>query len=115
MRGKIIEALSFPRLLAFDAITRTDCPHGGNFGRTDPRCRHCGYAAECRWLQDNDEFARLASQPVEQLIESLRFGLEYVDAFAAHARHNARACQCEACRWKRSYRRLILEFEGRQR
>ncbi len=109
MRRRIIEALTYPRMLLLANLDVEECPQNRYFNPAHPSCQHCDQGEECHWLNCNDEFSVLATKPIETLFESLLFGIDYVDAQCSHANHNVRRCACESCHWVRSARHLAWD------
>jgi hypothetical protein len=113
MRRRIIESLTYPRMLMTSRISLQDCPLNRYFD-TDARiCQSCDQAEECRWLNSNDEFSILAEQPVEILFEALVFSIDYVDAHVSRRHHNYRRCTCETCTWVKEARHLARQYKGK--
>lgn len=115
MRRRIIEALTYPRILLLANLRDDECPQNRYFNPGHPSCRHCDQREECHWLECNDEFSALAVKPMEVLYESLLFSIDYVDTQCSRTNHNVRRCACESCRWVRKARRLAWEYAGRRR
>jgi hypothetical protein len=115
MRQRIIEALTYPRIMLLANLKLEECPHQLFFDRADKRCQHCDQDQECHWLNINDEFSVLAQKPMDSLFESLRFCIDYVDAQCSDEGHNVRRCACESCQWVTSARRLASEYRNSRR
>jgi hypothetical protein len=117
MRRRIIEALTYPRLLLMSNLDAEECPQNLFFNPLHKACQHCEQGEECHWLNCNDEFSVLVKKPLETLYDSLLFSIDYVDVQCARAGHNVRRCACESCHWIRSARRLASEYRdgGRSR
>lgn len=112
-RLQIIEMLTFPRLLAMDAMALEDCPHEGQFVTGSPRCRTCEFLYECTWLQSNEPFVALASRPTEELLDALRFAIDYVDSQNHRPGETKSFCVCKKCSWINSAKLLLKSKEGR--
>ncbi|GMR17184.1 MAG: hypothetical protein BMS9Abin32_246 [Gammaproteobacteria bacterium] len=112
MRRRIIESLTYPRILMIAQLDPGDCPLNRYFDAGHQRCRECEQGRECRWLSHNDEFSVLAEQPMERLFEAFSFSIDYVDAQVARQQHNFRRCVCDSCAWLRDARHLAREFKG---
>ena len=112
MRRRIIEALTYPRILLMSNLDLEDCPQNSYFNPGHPSCQHCDQGDECHWLNCHEEFTVLATKPVEVLYESLMFSIDYVDAHSNREEHNVRRCACESCDWVRTARRLAWEYKG---
>jgi hypothetical protein len=95
MRRRIIEALTYPRMLLMANLEIDECPQNGYFNPAHP-----------------DEFTVLARKPVEILYESLLFSIDYVDSQGSRANHNVRRCACESCHWVRKARRIAWEYRA---
>ena len=106
MKRRIIEALTYPRILMTSNMDVRNCPTRGYFNAPQPLCQLCAQGEECLWLNQNDEFSALMQQPVEILQRSLLFSIDYVDAHIACLKHNSRRCICETCSWVRDARHL---------
>ena len=111
MRRRIIEALTYPRILLLANLDGEECAHNLFFNAAHEGCQHCDRSEECRWLNINDEFSVLMQQPMDSLHELLQFCIGYVDAYCTHASHNVRRCACECCYWVRSARRLASDYK----
>ena len=110
MRRRMIEALTYPRILLLVNLDLDDCPQNQYFNPAHKLCQHCEQREECRWLNCNDHFSVLARKPLEALYGSLMFCIDYVGAESARANHNVRWCACESCTWVREARRLAREY-----
>jgi hypothetical protein len=110
MRRRIIEQLTYPRMLLLANLDTEECPQNRYFNSAHNACQHCEQGEECHWLNCNDEFSVLAQVPMETLLESLSFCIDYVDAESTRAYHNVRRCACESCTWVRKARRLAWEY-----
>ncbi len=112
-RLQIIEMLTFPRLMALDSMELDGCPHEGQFEADSSRCKTCEYMYECTWLKSNEPFLALASSPVDELLNALRFAIDYVDS-QNHRSGVARTfCVCKNCSWINSAKLLLKSTEGR--
>lgn len=108
MKQHIIELLAHPRYLVLDEIDITECPHHSYYDETDPRCKYCELGEECRWLTNNEAFIALTKKPVEDLVQSLEFAVDYTTFRFDH--HNTRACICESCAWLREARHFLRQY-----
>lgn len=111
MRRRIIEAITYPRMLVMSESVTDDCPMHGYYNPADGICRNCEQREECIWLNSNDEFTALARKPMDVLLAAFQFGIDYVDAHVTKKNHNPRRCACESCTWVRDARRLAWEYE----
>jgi len=111
MRQRIIEALTYPRMLMTSLIDVDECPMHGYFDASVDACQVCDRGTECLWLNRHDEFSVLARKPVKSLFDALTFSMEFVDAYVTRDNHNARRCACETCLWLRETRYLVREYE----
>jgi hypothetical protein len=111
MRTRIIEALTYPRLLMTSTIDIDNCPMHGYFDKTLDACLVCDKSNECLWLNNHDEFSVLARKPVEALYEAFSFSIDYVGAYVARQHHNPRRCACDTCDWLRDARHLVREYK----
>ncbi len=112
MRRKIIEALTYPRMLMISRMDLQNCPMNLYFNAGNEICSSCDQDDECRWLNTNDEFTVLAEEPIEVLFEAFSFSIDYVDAHVTHRGHNFRRCTCESCCWVRDARHLARKYKG---
>jgi len=112
MRRRIIETLTYPRILMMSRMDFSDCPMNRYYNVDSPRCEHCEQGQECRWLNTNDEFSGLAEQPLEVLFEVFQFSIDYVDSHVSRQNHNLRRCVCESCIWVRDARHLARQYTG---
>lgn len=110
---RIIELLAYPRLYAVESIDPGQCPHQGRFEPADERCRLCELGAECEWLESGEPFVDLATRSQVELLGTLRFAVEYVEANNHRSRRRIASCVCESCEWLRSAEQLLREAEGR--
>ena len=115
MRRRIIEALTYPRMVLLADLNTDECPDQLNFNPIGDECRVCDRSTECHWLTSNDEFKVLAQAPMNSLYESLQFCIDYVDAQCAREKHNVRRCPCESCRWVRNARQLESDYRHKSR
>lgn len=112
MRRRIIEALTYPRMLMMSRLDLRECPMNRYFTAGQHVCQRCEQAAECQWLNSNDEFSVLAEQPIEVLFEAFEFSIDYVDAHIARDGHNFRHCTCDTCSWAKDARYLVRRYKG---
>lgn len=110
MRRRIIEELTYPRILLLANLDVEECPQNQSFNPAHDACQRCEQREECRWLNCNDEFSVLAQKPMEALFESLLFCIDYVDAQNSRENHNVRRCACESCTWVREASWLAREY-----
>lgn len=111
MRRRLIEALTYPRLLVMKIIESRNCPHESLFEATSERCQQCDMNSECHWVACLNDFSDLQSKPEHTLNASLRYGVKLVESLHSELAHDETACNCEPCTWIRSSQRLIEEFE----
>ena len=110
MRQRIIEALTYPRIVLLANMKLEECPHQLYFDHKDARCQNCEQGQECHWMNINDEFSVLARKPMDSLYESLKFCIDYVSAQRNHEGHNVKRCACESCQWVVSAQRLASDY-----
>ncbi len=115
MRRRIIEALTYPRMMLLGNLDGEECPEQLYFNLAREGCQSCEQGMECHWLTINDEFRVLAQEPMDSLYGSLQFCIDYVDAQCTRASHNVRRCPCESCQWVRSARRLESDYRHKRR
>jgi hypothetical protein len=111
MRQRIIEALTYPRMVLLANLEEENCPQNLYFNAEHEKCRYCEQGEECFWLNYNDKFSVLAQKPMQSLYESLQFCISYVDAQCTRACHNVRRCPCDSCEWIRSARQLVADYK----
>jgi hypothetical protein len=112
MRRRIIEALTYPRIMVLDNLHAAECSQHLSFNIGHEGCKYCEQRDECHWLNINDEFSVLAQRPMDSLYESLQFCIDYVNSQCTYANHNARRCACESCHWVRSARRIASDYRN---
>ncbi len=110
MRQRMIEALTYPRIVLMSNLEDEACPHNLMFNASHESCKACGQGDECQWLNMNDEFSVLAQKPMDSLYASLEFCIDYVQARCTRSHHNVPRCACESCEWVRTARRLAMEY-----
>lgn len=110
MRQRFIEALTYPRMLMASHIDASDCPMNRYFNPLHGSCQVCEQGEECHWLNRNDEFSVLLDQPMEVLVGTFEFSVDYIDAYLSRENHSLRRCACDSCRWLRNARRLLREY-----
>jgi len=110
MRRRIIEALTYPRMILLANLDAEECPQQLLFDPVHQRCQICEQGEECHWLNINDEFSVLAQKSMDSLYESLKFCIDYVFAQCTNASHNVRRCPCESCHWVRTARQLESDY-----
>jgi len=111
MRRKLIEALTYPRLLVEKIIEERDCPHHSLFHATSERCHQCDVNSECHWVNCLDEFSDFKDKPEYTINASLRYGIKLVESLHSELHHDETMCTCEPCSWVRDAQRLTEEFE----
>lgn len=112
MRRRLIEALTYPRLLVLEAAGRKDCPHNELFDTCSDRCHHCDLIQECHWLSCLDSFAAFSSKPTHTIHASLLYSIKLIDARIEQMGHDSRTCTCESCTWTRDAQKLTREFQA---
>jgi len=113
MRRRIIEALTYPRMLMISRMDAQNCPLNLYYSADHRACQICDQGEECRWMNRNDEFSMLAQQPIEVLFEAFEFSIDYVDAHISRDGHNFRYCTCDSCTWAKNARYLALRYKGK--
>ena len=113
MRRRLIEALTYPRLLVLKIIEDRDCPHDSLFEALDERCFQCELNKECHWVRCLDDFADFDDKPDYTVNASLRYGIRLVESLHDKLQHDETLCTCEPCSWVRDAQRLTEEFEVR--
>ncbi len=113
LRVRIIELLAYPRLFAVERIDPEQCPHGGRFEPADARCEECELGVECEWLESSEPFVDLALRDQAQLLETLSFAVEYIEANNHRSRRRVANCLCETCEWLKRATQLLREATGR--
>lgn len=111
MRDRIIEALDYPRRLIRETVGGRDCPEDSRFDAGSLPCHCCDIRQECQWACCLDEFDDFAGKPDYTLNASLCYGIAMVESLRRRENHDTETCECEACSWLRSSRRLVKEFE----
>ena len=114
MRQKFIEAMTYPRILMAAHIDANDCPMHRYYNPEHGSCQACEQGIECHWLNQNDEFSALVNQPMEALVATFEFSVDYVDAYLSRENHSLRFCACDSCMWLRDARRLIKSYQNKQ-
>jgi hypothetical protein len=112
MRRRIIEALTYPRMLMISRMDLQDCPMHRYYSADQQACQTCDQGGECHWLNSNEEFSVLIEQPIEALFEAFVFSIDYVDAHISRDGHNFRHCTCETCTWAKDARHLERRYKG---
>ena len=113
VRLRLIEMLTFPRVLAVDSMDADSCPHRLRFDAGDVRCERCEHGAECEWLESGEPFVALVSKPHADLVRALRFAVDYIGSKNHRGSHRMATCLCESCLWLRDARQLLREIDGR--
>ena len=111
VRQRIIEALTYPRMLMTGQLDDQDCPLNFYYDHDHDSCRFCDRGEQCHWLNRNDEFSMLAKKPMDALIRTFEFSVDFIDAHVTRNNHNPRRCACASCMWLRDARHLVKEFE----
>jgi hypothetical protein len=111
LRQRIIEALTYPRMLMTGHLADRDCPLNFYFDDQHESCRFCDTGEQCHWLNRNDEFSMLAKKPLDALIRTFEFSVDYVDAHVTRNNPNPRRCACDSCTWLRDARHLVREVK----
>ena len=112
MRRRIIEALTYPRMLLSSLMDVSECPMNLYFESTHGACQACEQGTECQWLNHNDEFSVLAQQPMDALFQTFEYSIDYVDAYITRENHRPRRCVCDTCLWLREARQLVREYSN---
>lgn len=99
--------------MALKSMELDDCPHDGRFQSRDPQCRTCEFMYQCTWLESNEPFVALAQRPLPELVNALRFSIDYVDSQNHREGKPVSKCVCETCRWLSMARRLVRQAEGK--
>jgi len=110
MRQRIIETLTYPRMVLLSNLHGETCPQNLLFNASHESCQVCDQGEECLWLNSNDEFSVLAHMPMDSLNECLEFCINYVATTGSCSHHNLVRCACESCEWVRTARRLAMEY-----
>ena len=113
VRVRLVEMLTYPRVLAADAIQQNDCPYKHRFAAGLERCLKCENGAECEWLESGEPFVDLASKPEKALVESLLFAIDFVDTTNHRTGRSVGACTCKSCQWLKDAQQLLREIDGR--
>jgi len=111
MRRRMIEALTYPRLLVERIIEERDCPHDGEFEGTSELCHQCEVNRDCHWVSCLNKFSDFADKPAHTINASLRYGIKLVESMHDQLHHDESLCACEPCAWVRDAQRLVEEFE----
>jgi hypothetical protein len=111
MRRRLIEALTYPRLLILEGIGLQDCPHDELFDSSSDRCHNCDLIQECHWLSCLDSFAVLASKPTHTFHASLLYSIKVINARIEQVGHDSKTCTCESCTWTRDAQKLNREYQ----
>lgn len=112
MRQRLIEALTYPRMLILEIVGGRNCQHDSEFNPDCADCRACVINAECHWVTWLQSSGDLADKPVHTLSASLRYGIQLVRELTGSGSHDEIVCACEGCAWIRLSERLITEFEA---
>ena len=110
MRQRIIETLTYPRILMSWLMDVSECPMNRYFDPTHRTCALCEQGTECQWLNHNDEFSVLAQQPMDALFQAFEYSVDYVDAYVTRESHSPLRCVCDTCLWLREARQLMREY-----
>lgn len=107
MKEELIAALAYPRQQVKMNLKLYYCIHGGNYHCGEQICGACEYKVECEWLYHNDECSGVARKSEDELVHSLEFPLDYVDARIANMGHDIGSCNCDNCTWLKKTERLV--------
>ena len=111
MREKLIEALTYPRLLVLKTIEDRDCPQGALFEASKERCFQCEMNKECHWVSCLNDFADFADKPTYTINASLRYAIGVAESLHNDIEHDRTTCTCEFCSWVRDAQQLTEAFE----
>jgi hypothetical protein len=111
MRRRMIEALTYPRILVERIIEERACPNDGGFEAKSEWCHECEMNSECHWVSCLNKFSDFAEKPAYTINASLRYGIKLVESMHSELQHDETMCACEPCVWVRDTQRLIEEFE----
>ncbi len=112
MRRKLLEALTYPRLLILEDIGLEGCPYDSLFDPSCDRCHRCELRQECHWLACINDFADFASKPSYTMHASLQYSINLIEARSERLQHDSETCTCESCTWSRDAQQLTREFEA---
>jgi hypothetical protein len=79
VRQRIIEALTYPRMLMTGHLDEEGCPLNLYFDQDHESCRYCDKGDQCHWLNRNDEFSMLNP--------ALGCAMHVISCVSARARH----------------------------
>jgi len=112
MRRKLLEALTYPRLLVLEEIELNGCPHDNLFDCSSDRCHNCGLRQECHWLSCLDKFTDFASKPTHTMHASLLYSINLIEERSERMQHDPESCRCESCTWARDAQQLSRDFQA---
>lgn len=115
LKRQIIEALTFPRLQAFEVLDLEKCPSGGRFHSKNDNCKACEAMFPCAWIESNEPFIELAAKSTEDLLQALRIARDFIVSGNHRGTIGRTSCVCEHCRWIGRADRLIRAGEGKSR
>ena len=110
MRRRLIEALTYPRLLVLQDNPPGDCPQNGRFESSCERCRECDLGQECHWLSCLNNFNDLAEKPIHTRHAAGRDSINLIGMRNEQMGHESEGCSCESCNWVRDAEVLSTEF-----
>jgi len=113
MRRRLIEALTYPRLIVLENMSLERCPQSEGFDASCDRCRNCDLGQECHWMSCLNNFDDLAHKPIHTIHASLLYSISLIEARNEQLQHDSIACTCESCSWSRDARKLSREFSRR--
>lgn len=99
MRHKIIEALTYPRLIIRNRLDLEGCPHHGHYASNTSVCWECSKQHECAWLFSHDEYIALEQKTDGVLVDALEFAIHYISGFCVSEDHDSATCACDTCTW----------------
>jgi hypothetical protein len=110
MRRRLIEALTYPRILILQDIPPGDCLQNGRFESSGEQCRDCDLGQECHWLSCLNNFDDLANKPIHTLHASLLYSINLIRMRNEQTLRHSEGCSCESCDWVGDAEELSLEF-----
>ncbi|MGW8367782.1 MAG: hypothetical protein ACWGPN_03765 [Gammaproteobacteria bacterium] len=113
VRVRLVEMLTYPRVMAVDAIRENDCPYGHRFAAGEEKCSRCENGTECEWLESGEPFVDLATKPESALVQSLLVAIDFVDANNHRTGRSVGVCTCQSCKWLKDAQQLLREIDGR--
>ncbi|MCW8907576.1 MAG: hypothetical protein OQL28_10020 [Sedimenticola sp.] len=106
-RERIIAALSYPRSLMEQEVTRRQCPEHHRYNDRVEACRECLYILECQARSEQLAEASLQAASGSRLHTLLQLGMEYVSYQPECYDHRPEECACDHCGWLRRTRALL--------